>query len=472
LMKNMLRRKYLMVLLLLCSFHASQSKTDWKAWVSYGQWLMLVDSQGVMLRDQLVPYGKRITPIVIAPTGQDAIYAIEGAPMQPASLVFYSLAANRVRRQYALTELPSSLTFNEHGTAAVMALSDSKSWRIAVIDLFTSQVVYTLGQDSNAFPGKQRTSIPPRLQQYRQGRVIFTLTTGEGYTWDTASNSLVPNPAYGNPDGDALTQTGEVVFPLHDSRFPEVNQYNTLQVYEPLRGSIHPFYSAQKQGFAQVWFIQGGQRLLVKQVDDTWLVLERDGSLVGEWPAPVGLKVEDIHNTVDGFIYTVRLKGISLPEIIQVNTRERLDAGSTVWNVPPDRLFRHFDANRAFHILWVSEANSASEFRNWAELAAPNPIPSVPTADLQPTALPSLFPALSVGMEVRVQTVGGEILNLRRGPGRTFEVIRYLKNNERLFLLEGPKQADGLLWWRISLADGLQGWAVENDGRLQTLVPF
>jgi hypothetical protein len=470
--KTIPSHRLLIFLFMLLPLGLAQGKTGWKAWVVYGSRLYLVDSTGMTQAAGKLPLGKRITPVMITPNGQNAVFAVAGYPPQPTALLFYDLAARRVRRQYALSALPTSLMVNEYGTAVSLTLATTETWSIAVIDLFTGKTVYTLPWNSDLFDAEPDRSDPPHLRQYLQGRVTFTLPGGKGYTWNTINNTLTPNPAFANENGDYLPQTGEVVFPLCDGRFPQHEFDNTLQVYDPLRGSLYPFYSAGRPGLARVWFIQGGERLLVKQADNTWLILERNGEPVGQWPAPAGLQVDDIHSINDGFIYTASLNGISLPEIVAVDTRQSLDAGKTVWNVPLDQLASRFDTHETFHILWVNEAAHPTAFLNWAQIAEPNAAATDETPSIQPTALPSLFPALAVGMEVRVQTVGGEILNLRRGPGRKYAVVRYLRNKERLFLLEGPKEVDGLSWWRVSAADGAEGWAVENDGRLQTLIPM
>jgi hypothetical protein len=76
-----------------------------------------------------------------------------------------------------------------------------------------------------------------------------------------------------------------------------------------------------------------------------------------------------------------------------------------------------------------------------------------------------------VGQTVRVQTIDGEILNLRASPTRTSEILVYIEDETRLELLEGPVEAEGYHWWRVHTPDGLEGWVVENDGELQTLLP-
>lgn len=78
---------------------------------------------------------------------------------------------------------------------------------------------------------------------------------------------------------------------------------------------------------------------------------------------------------------------------------------------------------------------------------------------------------LIVGRPVRVFTTAGDTLNLRGGPGLSFDIIEQLNSGTSVTLLEGPRKADGYAWWRIETADGVTGWAVERADTEQTLQP-
>ncbi|MBN1200298.1 MAG: SH3 domain-containing protein [Anaerolineae bacterium] len=80
----------------------------------------------------------------------------------------------------------------------------------------------------------------------------------------------------------------------------------------------------------------------------------------------------------------------------------------------------------------------------------------------------------AVGDVVRVQTTGGDTLNLRAEPGG--EVLTRLADGTPVTILDGPRDVDGYRWWQVRTGDGLVGWAVEsitqaNGSRLWTLVP-
>ena len=92
--------------------------------------------------------------------------------------------------------------------------------------------------------------------------------------------------------------------------------------------------------------------------------------------------------------------------------------------------------------------------------ATPRPTESVP-----PTALPapSATPeGLFVSGEALV-TGTNSALRLRSDPGLQSTTLKTIGDGVRLRILEGPREADGLRWWRLQDdSDGAQGWAAET----------
>lgn len=76
---------------------------------------------------------------------------------------------------------------------------------------------------------------------------------------------------------------------------------------------------------------------------------------------------------------------------------------------------------------------------------------------------------LSVNEKAVVYTTEGDRLNVRSGPGLSFEIVTKLERDSAVIMLEGPRRADGLAWWRVQTADGVEGWAVERVDEEQTL---
>ncbi|MBZ0288380.1 MAG: SH3 domain-containing protein, partial [Anaerolineae bacterium] len=181
-----------------------------------------------------------------------------------------------------------------------------------------------------------------------------------------------------------------------------------------------------------------------------------------------------------GFLYIASLKTGEwdwepLPAVYEVDTRDNtLDTGRLVWQIPM-KTFRAYFGNSLpyFDIVWVHSDAPVGPFKPWAQLADPvyAPTPQPSTATITPTMIPTPPPLFHVGQTVRVQTIDGEILNLRAAPTRKSEILVYIEDDTLLELLEGPVEAEGYYWWRVHTPDGLEGWVVENDGELQTILP-
>jgi uncharacterized protein YraI len=91
-----------------------------------------------------------------------------------------------------------------------------------------------------------------------------------------------------------------------------------------------------------------------------------------------------------------------------------------------------------------------------------------------PTIAPASGGILVVGGQASINTTEGDTLNVRAGPGTTFEIVARLPDGARVTLLEGPRAGEGYTWWRIR-AGSAEGWVVESvddrGTRLQTLIP-
>lgn len=90
--------------------------------------------------------------------------------------------------------------------------------------------------------------------------------------------------------------------------------------------------------------------------------------------------------------------------------------------------------------------------------ALPSDTPVVPTATL---------PAkVQEGIYAKVAGTAAFGLRFRSGPGQDFVTWRILPEGEILKVTGGPKEADGVIWWRAVDRTGIIGWAAE-----QYLVP-
>jgi hypothetical protein len=95
-----------------------------------------------------------------------------------------------------------------------------------------------------------------------------------------------------------------------------------------------------------------------------------------------------------------------------------------------------------------------------APTSPPTPRPTTP-----PTAPPTVAttptrvatPGIRAGAAALVDTGSNDGLRLRREPGSAGVVLRSIRNGERVSVLDGPRDADGITWWRVAYA-GDEGW--------------
>ena len=81
---------------------------------------------------------------------------------------------------------------------------------------------------------------------------------------------------------------------------------------------------------------------------------------------------------------------------------------------------------------------------------------TVPTA--APTVIrPTVVSGLRPNGAAIVDTGSNDGLRLRKDPGQTGVVLRSIKNGERLSIVDGPREADGITWWKVIYATD-EGW--------------
>lgn len=99
-----------------------------------------------------------------------------------------------------------------------------------------------------------------------------------------------------------------------------------------------------------------------------------------------------------------------------------------------------------------------------AEAAPPTPAPAAPVAPApaarapQPTPRPAPVGKLKVGGQGVVATgAADQRLRVRSAPDLQAGIIGRLPNGSKIAIIDGPRQADGTVWWRVR-ADGSTGW--------------
>lgn len=379
-------------------------------------------------------------------------------------------------------------------------------WQVIVLDLITGASYVLDSSSPSAVSGgvPSDSFLVPIVQVYRGASVYFNMLPvpsdaigGQSFVWDTTTSIVTPNVAY-STFGDTLLMTGEFLTSAFDSSFPTSTnpdafpfiQFNTIQVYDPLIGGIFPFYAEAEYSLYSARFVQNGERIAVAgtRADGTatLLLLERNGTLLGE----TGVPISSLQGVFEGLVFTTtEAPFASIPgatALYYTETRAGLPAtaGTLIWQSPTAEFAS---------LVWTSDnfAIGPDLPTPWAVLAAPAYAPSFPALGAPPLpsptpavfAPPTLSPTfalstviapagLAVGADAFVNTTDGDSLRLRSGAGRSFTIIAELADGTRVTLLEGPRAADGLVWWRVRLTDGMSGWVVESVDGIQTLVPI
>jgi hypothetical protein len=190
-----------------------------------------------------------------------------------------------------------------------------------------------------------------------------------------------------------------------------------------------------------------------------------------------------VRGVPDGFVYTTQTFIPDTTTLMVVNTRVGLDAGVPVWTSAPGEIVELVWAGSTLPVAqvalppWTQLAPPVfAPGRGGAVAPAPNQPLLVNPADVGGGAVitPALA-ALTPGGLATVNTTEGDTLNVRLGAGLGFDIVARLRDGERVTIVEGPRSAEGFVWWKIRTAAGIEGWAVESvqeDGaRLQTLLP-
>ena len=83
----------------------------------------------------------------------------------------------------------------------------------------------------------------------------------------------------------------------------------------------------------------------------------------------------------------------------------------------------------------------------------------LPVGTPEETPLPT---EIRPGALVVVQGTKGAGLNLRQQPTTYGKVVSNAREGTVLTVLEGPKEADGYVWWKARAPDGTEGWGAGN----------
>lgn len=86
------------------------------------------------------------------------------------------------------------------------------------------------------------------------------------------------------------------------------------------------------------------------------------------------------------------------------------------------------------------------------------PRPTLPLPSATPSTTPTSPPILRADSFAVVTNTGKAPLNMRASPSRKAALVAKLSPGKRVKILEGPRIAEGITWWRVEGEQG-KGWA-------------
>lgn len=518
-------RRFSYLLFLICLFSIiplsqAQSST-WTAWLydhTEGR-LLQVDSTGAALWNIQLPtvmaHDNYSRSVAVSPDGQRVAYSVNSSsqmthqffiadlqdfmapsPTEPGPSVVYSPPQPQLADSFVFDR---SLVWNDDGATVAYGYGlDPEGWEIVVLDAETGSVMFELTSQS---PQMQAIRIEdfflvPAIHRYSGGALDFSLinwaTEGrpeyENYQWNLVTNTVTPSVAYPSPSADTLLTTGEVVTPFSDDRFPDQDEFlmmgwqmNTLHVYDPVTQARWPFFARADWGLGSVHFVNNGAYVLtrfgVMSTDEIqWALIDRNGALVGQPILPT-----DYQTSIAGIPSGYLVQGVELRADGGYLYIDQADAPNLM---SPYRVYTASSPTENYRFAWVSAMGGGNfVYGNWAQLADPTvaamasgapPFEGGPFIGDPPipTATPIIASGtLTVGGIAYTQTTEGDSLNVRSGPGLSFQRVGQVASGVRLELLEGPRPADGYTWWRVRLPDNREGWVVQRADNVDTLIP-
>lgn len=470
----------LTILILLMAAMANQAQSRWSLWVyqaETGQ-LLRVDNNG-SVTNTIEMREPAPQSLVISPAGDRGAYYIT-----PQRIILRNLDSGQILAEIGLSEiglphnqddrlLLSDVAFSSDNTTFVYSeYLGGLGWQIQVYDIATASIVATLpsnGELVNNFAALHG-GVQPKIISILGDRISFSADIRQPvgihtYHWFYRGNILSESVAAPSLNALSFPYSGEIVLPLWDWRSQASNeafrydyqQNNSLQAYTQLEGRF-PVIFTPDLNIERVWFIQGGERLLLQAFEDElhsfWIVLERDGSELRR----LNVAGSDVTGTPDGFIYTTPVG--EQTAVVLVNTRSMANAGETVW-IQPNR----------WQIVWAGSNQPTGALNPFVPLANSYQDPSgVPNIAATPTLAPGYNELRYVGMEIQVFVPEEGYLNLRDTPSTNGNVLTLLESGTRGRIISGPVDADGFIWWEIEV-NARTGWVVESLPASIALIP-
>lgn len=485
--------------------------SNWSTWLynrDNGR-MLRIDANGTILEDITLPLLQNHPVysynVAVSHDGNLISYTVYSPDMFTTQFLTYDIRVDDIIQTYSpgritgdsIDFLGIANAYNDFDTAFAYGYAvEGAGWQIVVLDYPGRREAFRLRSTDSIVTA---AGVPadllwtPVVRRYTGTEITFSMiasgTEGQpeydAYVWNTVLGNIQKSIAYPTLMSDSFNPSGEIISPALDERLgnqintlPIPYQLNSIQVYDPTTGGSFPFFSDAKLTINNVEFIENGRRILINafDVNDTtsadprfWAVLERSGQLISYMPIPKDSR--SVAGLADGFIYTIdpTQAADNATSLIQMVTEGNANSGHYVWTSEPGATYR---------IVWAQDSRTPNAIAqaalpSWTQLAPP--IFNAGTSTISPQAVPSPTsisgPILAIGNGAIVNTTEGDTLRVRSGPGLSFSVTANLDPGVRVILLEGPRNAEGFVWWRVRTPSNQEGWVVESADGIRTLLP-
>ncbi|MDX2077650.1 MAG: SH3 domain-containing protein [bacterium] len=522
------------ILLCLSSIFISNAQPEtWRAWLysdSSGE-MTQIDATGSIRASLILPkptgYESYTYPyfVAVAPTGDRVAYALTGANGESV-LAVYHLINNAMIVTYPLptpaqgalagTSLnysPQPEVFSADGRFLAMSYYIDQNWTLMVLDTQNSgsllvQSITSASPNVPVTTGVYELPVPVFFD-FNIVHVVMAPIAGDGglelvgYEWDYLTNTMTYSNAFRTIEHDIEPRTGEVIYAFRDYNFTDrtdeiigigVHQ-NTVQVYSPvLQDTAAPFYVDTTNIIDYAYFIQNGERILLRTSDitgatfGTYTVIDRVGAWQGTLPYQ-GVWAYAIFGTSDGFVFTISTSELAtyFPFVQNANSTAVVFVDTKNFGITNNfGNVIYTDANGTNpRLVWVKDMTPSipPNPTTWSILnpTVANNSPQQPVVAVNPTQPPVNTPVgntisptptsgIVVGGMARVtnQTTG---LNVRSSANTGGAKVAELKPGDVVSVIGGPQYAQGYTWWQISMG-GITGWVAAGTGNQVWLEPF
>jgi len=244
--------------------------------------------------------------------------------------------------------------------------------------------------------------------------------------------------------------------------------------------------SGSTNGDIFLWDVVSGEQIRVFNGHNRTiqaLDFSPDGDTFASVSVDSTLRVWDVESGFEVRVYTLDERQVTFTSVAFSGNGDTVLSGLSDGRLRLWRLYPSVDALLAWtlgnrHVPSLTCAQR-EQFRLEPFCAPNQPVIVRELPELPPVpTLPQTLVTLAIGDSARVNVTGADNLRLRTSPNLdNSTIVTLMPDGSIVTLIDGPITHAGFTWWRVRMADGVEGWAVESlldeeSGSLQTLVPL